>query len=323
MENNSDKSTEEDTKICTKCKNKLKHILFDGNRNVCKPCRNQQIRIRRVQNKNKTKILLINKECIRCNVIQTIKEYTKLADSQDGYSQYCKSCVRKSRKKKSNTETITITNTISNINDKDKNNTIIEKICFKCEKNLPIKNFKENKKIKDGYVNICNDCWPKKQWNKEKQKASEKKYVENNKEKIKLKWKNDGKKINKRIRNALNKRIKQSLFSGKNNKTFTYVGCDISFLQKWFEFCFEENMSWDNYGEWHIDHIKPCCAYDMNKEEDIKECFNWKNIRPCWAKENLEKNGKVDNDLIELYKNKVNIFQNALLNTEKKQYGID
>ena len=48
--------------------------------------------------------------------------------------------------------------------------------------------------------------------------------------------------------------------------------------------------------------------YDFNKEEDIIECFNWKNLRPCWCKENLEKSDKIDLDLINKFKIKAEIF---------------
>jgi len=67
-------------------------------------------------------------------------------------------------------------------------------------------------------------------------------------------------------------------------------------------------MSWENYGKWHIDHIKPCSSYDFNKSEDIIECFNWKNLRPCWGKENLEKSDKIDLVLINKFKTKAETF---------------
>lgn len=46
-------------------------------------------------------------------------------------------------------------------------------------------------------------------------------------------------------------------------------------------------MNWDNYGEWHIDHIKPL-AIAKNKKE-IECLFNYKNLQPLWAKDNLSK----------------------------------
>jgi hypothetical protein len=46
-------------------------------------------------------------------------------------------------------------------------------------------------------------------------------------------------------------------------------------------------MSWDNYGEWHIDHIKPL-ALAHTEEETYKLC-HYTNLQPLWAIENLQK----------------------------------
>ncbi len=60
-------------------------------------------------------------------------------------------------------------------------------------------------------------------------------------------------------------------------------------------------MSWENYGkgdngrgmqEWHIDHIKPCASFDLSKPEQQKLCFNYTNLQPLWAEENMKKGGR-------------------------------
>jgi hypothetical protein len=50
-------------------------------------------------------------------------------------------------------------------------------------------------------------------------------------------------------------------------------------------------MSWDNYGEWHIDHIIPI-SVGKNKEE-IEGLNHYLNLRPLWAEENLKKSNKI------------------------------
>ena len=56
-------------------------------------------------------------------------------------------------------------------------------------------------------------------------------------------------------------------------------------------------MSWDNYGEWHVDHIKSIDNFvknhDFNDVEIQKECFNYKNLQPMWALENIKKGNKI------------------------------
>lgn len=51
-------------------------------------------------------------------------------------------------------------------------------------------------------------------------------------------------------------------------------------------------MSWDNFGEWYIDHIKPCCSFDLTDIEQQKKCFHYTNLQPLWAIDNLKKSGK-------------------------------
>jgi len=43
--------------------------------------------------------------------------------------------------------------------------------------------------------------------------------------------------------------------------------------------------------KYHIDHIKPCCAFDLTDPEQIKECFHPKNHQWLLAHDNLVKNG--------------------------------
>ena len=33
-------------------------------------------------------------------------------------------------------------------------------------------------------------------------------------------------------------------------------------------------MKWYNI---EIDHVKPICMFNVSKDEEVKECFNWKN----------------------------------------------
>ena len=52
-------------------------------------------------------------------------------------------------------------------------------------------------------------------------------------------------------------------------------------------------MSWDNYGEWHIDHIVPCASFDLSKKSEQKKCFHYTNLQLPWARDNLLKGCKL------------------------------
>ena len=47
-----------------------------------------------------------------------------------------------------------------------------------------------------------------------------------------------------------------------------------------------------NYGEWHVDHIRPCMSFDLSEIAQQETCCNWRNLQPLWAADNLSKNDK-------------------------------
>jgi len=44
---------------------------------------------------------------------------------------------------------------------------------------------------------------------------------------------------------------------------------------------FTEGMSWDNYGEWHVDHIIEIIKHQKNTHPSIVNALS--NLRPLWA----------------------------------------
>jgi AraC-like DNA-binding protein len=74
--------------------------------------------------------------------------------------------------------------------------------------------------------------------------------------------------------------------------SFKLVGCSPEELRQHIEKQFEPGMSFENYGEWHVDHIRPCASFDLSKADQMSECFNWRNLQPLWAFENISKGAK-------------------------------
>ena len=63
-------------------------------------------------------------------------------------------------------------------------------------------------------------------------------------------------------------------------------------LMEHLESRFDENMTWENYGNyWHIDHIKPrsLFKYTFSEEPEFKECWSLKNLQPLEKTANLRK----------------------------------
>lgn len=79
----------------------------------------------------------------------------------------------------------------------------------------------------------------------------------------------------------------------KSAGTLALLGCSTDQFFGHLEIRFEPGMTWENYGPmWHVDHIRPCAAFDFSDPKQQRACFNWNNLQPLWAKENLMKSSK-------------------------------
>ena len=67
-------------------------------------------------------------------------------------------------------------------------------------------------------------------------------------------------------------------------------------LKEHLEAQFDENMTWDNYGDyWHIDHIYPqsLLPYDSLEHENFIKCWSLDNLQPLEAIENIKKSNNI------------------------------
>jgi len=80
----------------------------------------------------------------------------------------------------------------------------------------------------------------------------------------------------------------------KHGSSIGDLGCDINHLKVYIESLFELGMSWDNYGEWHLDHIIPLSSFDLTIREQFLKAVHYTNLQPLWAKENIAKGAKLE-----------------------------
>lgn len=103
--------------------------------------------------------------------------------------------------------------------------------------------------------------------------------------------------VSLRVGHQIGCMVRKSLKSGKNgDKTFSVLGYTLWELEKHLENNFTQGMAWDNYGEWHIDHKIPLCAFNITSvgDVDFRRAWSLSNLQPLWKHDNIMKRGKVE-----------------------------
>ena len=227
----------------------------------------------------------IYKVCTRCEQSKLLTEYHKDKNRKDGHTTRCKQC------------------------------------CIEYKKQYNLDNKSKIKEWNDSYKELNNDkikesgklyrennkeliAAKKRQYrqeNKEKLKERDKKYFQSYKhtanEKMKEKLNSDPLfKLKHNIRSSILKAFVRNGFSKNSTNTTTILGCTFEELSSHLESQFLEGMSWDNRGEWHIDHIVPSTFGQT--EEEIILLNHYSNLRPLWAADNISKFNKLTEEAV-------------------------
>jgi hypothetical protein len=139
--------------------------------------------------------------------------------------------------------------------------------------------------------------------NKEQRKQYLKEYREKNIDKLR-KTKRDYER-NRKARDPLYKLInnfRTAIYQvlkenniNKNGHYFEILKYTPEDLISHLETKFTDGMTWDNYGEWHVDHIKPISSYTILEigDDEFMNCWSLNNLQPLWGKENIVKSNRV------------------------------
>jgi hypothetical protein len=127
-----------------------------------------------------------------------------------------------------------------------------------------------------------------KEWYKRNQKSVQIKQTISRKHKRKI---NIRYRLECNLRGRLRSAIKHN---ARSDRTLNLIGCSTEELKLYLENKFQKGMSWDNYGKWHIDHIRPCASFDLSDPAQQKECFHYSNLQPLWAIDNFKKSDSWD-----------------------------
>lgn len=230
------------------------------------------------------------KKCTDCGEIKPITEFYKRKESKDGHQSICKECSKrynqkwnrdnKERKKKYNAQW-------------NRDNPEYQ-AQWREDNKEHIKEYQAQwKQDNPEYKKEYNAQWYKD--NKERRKEYGAQYYQDNKERKKEyqkeRYHSDPLyRMKDILRGRTNTAFKAKGWK-KDSSTQKMLGCDWETLKIHMESQFKDGMSWDNIGEWHIDHIIPLdCAID---EEEIKKLCHYTNLQPLWGPENQSKSNKV------------------------------
>jgi hypothetical protein len=178
------------------------------------------------------------------------------------------------------------------------------KICGKCGIEKVLCDFHKNKYGQYGVHSVCKKC--KNQYKKEYREKNKneiniknKEYEKKNSEKIKIRKKKyhsrenvkymDNERMKKFYKDNPHIRVWRDLIymtlksfgKSKEGHTIDLLGYSALELKEHIEKQFTEGMSWNNHGEWHIDHIKQIISFNKGTEPRIVNALS--NLRPLWA----------------------------------------
>ena len=196
------------------------------------------------------------KQCVSCKIKKNLSEFSKNIKSKDGHQNSCKSCNQKERKK-----------------------------WYKINKDKTKEYYESNKDRIKEYQKSYKSLSSVKERTKEYQQKYHKDYRKKRRKKDPLF------KLKDNLRSRTAAAFRNKGYS-KDTKTMEMLGIEWNVVKMHMERQFKEGMSWDNHGEWHIDHIIPLAS--ANTPERIKQLCHYSNLQPLWASDNIIKKDKIN-----------------------------
>lgn len=257
----------------------------DGLRHQCKACRALKSRARyeavkggKVRERHDWRVTGL-KHCPKCKTLKPADAKNFYISSRRGFSDWCKPCESEKNKAKRITP--------------QKFESETHKQCTRCREIKDRSDYYRSSASKDGLTVYCRPCY--KQLLDTSRAVHSKKWQASFQAKKKacpaltMHYRTLG-----LVRKALGRKgLKQRDFSVARSY-WTAVGYDRNELVRHIERQFLPGMSWENAGEWHIDHITPASEFKYSKPDDpdFKVCWGLANLRPLWAEDNIKKNAK-------------------------------
>lgn len=233
-----------------------------------------------------------NMLCRTCKITKPINDFSKDITTKLGYKSQCNEC----RKQYRNQPDV-----------KAKEKASYKEYYHRPEIKAKYEEYRNSNKVKERI-----QLWTNNVEVKQKIKESLEKRKPDRNKRMRERYQTDE---NYRLIAILRSKIHKMLNGVKTSYT-NILSCDLNFLKTWIEFRFDDNMNWDNLGEyWEIDHILPIAKFNFANELDKNICFHWTNLQPLIKLENRCKSKKIQlhyffNNIVNVnrFNNKYNQF---------------
>lgn len=234
------------------------------------------------------------KTCIKCNMVFELTQFFtyKKSSGDIGYKNVCKKCTyaknaenyKKWRLTEAGRESMKRAKKKYEDKKKELNRIKREDLLKEREeirkekdrlRQIRIEKINENKKLEEERRLRWEE--KKKYWATEEYKK-EKKERDNRKrhERWKKQWATDELfAIKVRLRNLIRNSFRRTGYKKFSMRTEEIVGMNYDEFKKYIESKFQDGMTWENRGEWHLDHIIPLSS--AKSEEDLLRLSHYTN----------------------------------------------
>ena len=85
----------------------------------------------------------------------------------------------------------------------------------------------------------------------------------------------------------------------KNTSYIKILNCSKKELEDYLFNKLHNGMTFENHGEWEVDHIIPIDSFNFDNQHNINQenllkCFGYNNLQPLWRNENRQKSNNID-----------------------------
>ncbi len=166
------------------------------------------------------------------------------------------------------------------------------KRCSRCGETKRVSEFGRHKGRSDGLNYHCKECLNARQreynqrpYVKVRKRAAQTARMRKARQSTGFRYRHWARDPKTRLNNYMRFWVYHSLGRGKHGWQWeSLVGYALDDLIAHLETHFTDGMSWDNFGDWEVEHVVSWKEFDYTSAEDpsFRECWALSNLKPAW-----------------------------------------